>query len=352
MLGSVMALVNGPTIAEAIADPANELSKLEAEVESDEALVSEIFLRVLNRPPTEEEVAAGVQTLRGNEGEVQEAQQRLTARREALDGQFDQWLSEQHVVRWQPLGRVEAASTTGAVLIPQNDLSLLAQGPNGKTAYTIVAYSDLPQITGLRLEALADESLPGKGPGRSDNGNFVVSEVRVTAAPLTAPGSVEEVKLTGPEADQEQGGFPIANAIDGKPETGWAIGNQFGRDHIATFQFASAVRHEGGTRLVVVVDQQHEDAKHALGKFRLSITGSDGPIGLDRLPGEILTVLKKPADKRTEEDLKKLTDYHRRQDQQYVELEKAAQLVSDPRLVGAQDLAWALINSPGFLFNH
>jgi hypothetical protein len=352
MLGSVMALVNGPTIAEAIADPANELAKLEAEVEDDESLVGEIFLRVLNREPTEEEVAAGVATLQGNQDEVNEAQERLTARREALDGQFEQWLAAQHVVRWQPLGRVEAASTSGAVLVPQDDLSLLAQGPNGKTAYTIVAYSDLPQITGLRLEALADANLPGKGPGRADSGNFVVSEVRVTAAPLNSPGSVAEVKLTSSEADQEQGGFPVANAIDGKADTGWAIGGQFGRDHVATFQFAEPLSHEGGTRLVIVLDQQFQDEKHALGKFRLSITGSEPPIRLDRLPAEILTVLKKRADERTDEELSKLTEYHRRQDPQYVELEEAARLVSDPRLVGAQDLAWALINSPGFLYNH
>lgn len=352
MLGSVMALVNGPTIAEAIADPSNELAKLESEIAGDEALVNEIFLRVLNREPTEEEVAAGVETLRGNEDEVELAQQRLTARREALDSRFDEWLAKQHVVRWQPLGRVEAASTSGAVLVLQDDFSLLAQGPNGKTAYTIVAYTDLPEITGLRLEALSDENLPGKGPGRADNGNFVVSEVRVSAAPLTSPGDVEEVKLTHPESDFDQGGFPIAGAIDGKPDTGWAIGNQFGRDHLATFQFAKPLRQEGGTRLVIVIDQQHEDGTHALGKFRLSITGSEPPIGLDRLPANILTVLKKPADARTEEEVQELTDYHRGQDPAYAELKRAAELVSEPRLVGAQDLAWALINSPGFLYNH
>jgi hypothetical protein len=352
MLGSVMALVNGPTIADAIADPANELAKLEALVESDETLVSEIFLRVLNRAPSDEEITAGVQTLKGNQDEVEEAQERLAARREQIDGQFDEWLSKQHVVRWQPLGRVEAASTSGAALVQQDDRSLLAQGPNGKTAYTIIAYSDLPDITGLRLEALAHEELPGKGPGRAESGNFVVSELRVTAAPLSSPGAVEEVKLSSPEADFNQGGFSVENAIDGNPDTGWAIGDQFGRDHVATFQFAKTLSHEGGTRLVIVIDQQFADEKHSLGRFRVSITGSDAPIGIDRQPAEILAILRKSSDTWTAEEKQKLVEHHRMQDSEYVELEQAARLVSDPRLVGAQDLAWALINSPGFLFNH
>jgi hypothetical protein len=352
MLGSVMALVNGPTIADAIADPASELARLEAEIESDETLVSEIFLRVLNRPPSDEEVAAGVETLKGNQDEVAAASERLAARQAELDKAFDGWLASQHVVRWQPLGRVEGASTNGAALVQQDDLSLIAQGPNGKGAYTIVAYTDLEQVTGLRLEALADESLPGKGPGRADNGNFLVSEIRVTAGPLTAPGKVEEIKLASPEASFSQEGLPIANAIDGKADTGWAIHGQTGHDQIATFGFERPLRHEGGTRLVIVIDQQYEDAKHSLGRFRLSITASDPPIGLDRQPAEILAILRKPADERTEAEKQQLVEHHRRGDATYVELEKASRLVSDPRLVGAQDLAWALINSPAFLFNH
>ena len=39
-------------------------------------------------------------------------------------------------------------------------------------------------------------------------------------------------------------------------------------------------------------------------------------------------------------------------DDKYRELKRAAELVSNPRLAAVQDLTWALINSPEFLFNH
>ena len=48
----------------------------------------------------------------------------------------------------------------------------------------------------------------------------------------------------------------------------------------------------------------------------------------------------------------RLRDYYLSQDAQYRELKRAQLLVANPRLAAVQDLAWALINSPAFLFNH
>jgi hypothetical protein len=47
-----------------------------------------------------------------------------------------------------------------------------------------------------------------------------------------------------------------------------------------------------------------------------------------------------------------LFEYYLSADSQYRSLEAAHRMVADPRLVAVQDLAWALINSPAFLFNH
>src|SRR5262249_33610569 len=57
-LGPGMALVSGPTIGEAIADPGNELAKVVAREPDDAKLIDELFVRILNRSATTSEIAA------------------------------------------------------------------------------------------------------------------------------------------------------------------------------------------------------------------------------------------------------------------------------------------------------
>src|SRR5262249_24748389 len=62
-LGPVMALVSGPTIAEAIADPNNEIARLARQEQDDRKWVQELFLRVLNRPATQRETQATLKSM-------------------------------------------------------------------------------------------------------------------------------------------------------------------------------------------------------------------------------------------------------------------------------------------------
>ena len=45
VLGPIMKLVNGPTVANAIGDASNDIVKLEAEIKDDDLLIEEVFLR-------------------------------------------------------------------------------------------------------------------------------------------------------------------------------------------------------------------------------------------------------------------------------------------------------------------
>ncbi len=56
-LGPIMALVSGPTLADALADPSNELTRLVSAQGDDSRLIDELFVRIFNRPPTAAEVA-------------------------------------------------------------------------------------------------------------------------------------------------------------------------------------------------------------------------------------------------------------------------------------------------------
>ena len=88
---------------------------------------------------------------------------------------------------WVRLEPTKATANSGATLKPQRDGSVLAAGPRAQTdTYTVVAPTQLKGITAFRLDVLPDASLPAGGPGRADNGNFVLTDFRVTAAPRPA----------------------------------------------------------------------------------------------------------------------------------------------------------------------
>ena len=91
-------------------------------------------------------------------------------------------------VNWTALRTVEAVSQNGEKLTSLPDGSILAGGgihrvARGVDTYVVRGLADLPRITAIRLEALADSALPGGGPGRF-GGNFVLSQFRVSTLPI------------------------------------------------------------------------------------------------------------------------------------------------------------------------
>ena len=120
-------------------------------------------------------------------------------------------------VTWTLLEPAEFRSAGGATLRKLADGSLLASGDNpSPDTYSIKASTGLTPITFIRLEALPDDSLPRKGPGRAVNGNFTVTEFNVSAAPADQPDAARLVRLRRAEADFDQaghGGWPVAAAL-------------------------------------------------------------------------------------------------------------------------------------------
>jgi len=97
----------------------------------------------------------------------------------------------------------------------------------------------------------------------------------------------------------------------------------------------------GGTLLTFTLDQEF-GGKHAIGRLRHSVTASRKPVRAGALPEDVAKALRTPPEKRTAADLLAI---HRRY------------LAGDPEMAGkirlraVQDLAWALLDSPAFLFN-
>lgn len=366
MLGPVLNLINGPTIGNAVRDPNNRLAKMIAQEKDDGKVVETIFLSILNRMPTQTEREIGLKALQGSDAEfarqVAEHDRRAVALQDyekVIPAKQAEW--EKHaketIPTWTVLEPTSATAKNGAILTAQDDNSLLVSGANvTPELYTITFETDVKNITAIRLEVLPDASLPKMGPGRAASGNFILNEIRAKSADQKSPEKLQKVAFQKALADFSQNGFNVAAAIDNNPQTGWGISPQTGKAHVAIFELRRPINNPNGSILTIELDQQFTGKLHNLGKFRISVTTAKLPIQLNGgIPDAILKVLDIPPEERTPEQKGALALHYRSIDSELARLRQALSDLprpTDKRLLGAQDLAWALLNSPAFLFNH
>jgi hypothetical protein len=182
----------------------------------------------------------------------------------------------------------------------------------------------------------------------------VLNEFRLTSKPLDKPDApATPIKLTAIAQIFQQDGYPAANAVDGNPATGWATSPHIGQDNAALFKFQQPVSGPAGVAFTAVLDHRFGQ-NHAIGKFRLSVTTDPNPKLGSPLSHDQVVLLEMPEATRTQAQKDQLRAMYLAQDKEYQRLaaDAANPPPSDPRVLGAQDLAWALINSPAFLFNH
>ena len=453
-LGSIMSLVSGPTVDNAIISSDNAIAKLVASQADNEKMIDGLFLRVLNRHATPGEVGAAKQTIadvkaehkvaldqlakfekeiepreakRANareeaialaktqlgayeaeiaprEAEADCKQTERIAKAEAALKEFDdglatrlaKWEAAAESTQWTALEPGKLKATNGSKLEKRDGGVVFASGKLERTVYTVNADTGLSGITGVRLELLADDKLPKKGPGRNDDGNFVLTEFALKAI-ATGEGQgrkTTKVVFAEAKADFSQKTFEAKKAVDGKVDnSGWATHPKIGTDRTAIFIPKETFGAEGGSRLTFTLNQNYNSKKHAIGKFRLLVT-TDEKVEIGH-PSDIGAILALAGDKRSDEQRKRITDYFKSMDKDLAarnkelaeakkprpgdpklkgfkaSLAKAEQpLTIDPtlaelrrardlsekqqgtiRLTAAQDIAWALINSPAFLFN-
>ncbi len=205
-----------------------------------------------------------------------------------------------------------------------DDESLLATASNPPiSGYTIQAKTDQTNITAFQLEVLIDPNLPAYGPGRAKNGNFVLTEFTVEAAPLAHPDQATPIALQNATADFSQDQFPVSAAIDGitTNHTGWAIDAGPGRDHVnrrAVFETKEPVGFAGGTVLTFHLEQIY-GGEHTIGRLRLLATTGARPLRADPLPAPLREVLQLEPEQRTPEQRRSLFSLYRTFDPQFAE---------------------------------
>ena len=249
-------------------------------------------------------------------GAIEKASADLMAPSSELDAAQAEWErqipGQNDKVAWTEISPSSMKSAGGAKLELQDDKSILVSGPNPKSdSYSVVAPTGLSTITAIRLEALPEEHLKGNGPGRSDNGNIVLTGVRMKVTPAGEDAAAMTVKFRAASADFSQDDFPISNAIGSKRNSGWAIFPQVGVPHAAVFQVDQPIVADSGSVASITLDFRSNFAGHQLGHFRLSVTDAKNPLGKEGLPTNVISILKVPADRRTPAQLVDLRRYFR-----------------------------------------
>ena len=239
---------------------------------------------------------------------------------EQLPAALEKWINVDAnlIYEWRPLATTSLSGRYKSTFKKLEDGSVLVEGENIRSEiYTITSIVD--SLSGVRLEVLPDESLPKKGPGRAENGNFVLTNVQILARQAGTENEFVPVEISRAIADFSQTNWEVVKAINEIAEDGWAISPEIGKAHVAVFQLDQVLSYEGGVEFKLVLDQKYETGgTHNLGRFRLTYSDFNGVLSLEGTPGNVLEAIA--TEVRNEDQKKVLLDYFKSVDKPYKQL--------------------------------
>ncbi|MCB1121186.1 MAG: DUF1553 domain-containing protein, partial [Verrucomicrobiae bacterium] len=464
-LSSVMSLLSGPAIAEAVGDRNNAIARLVQNESDDAKLIEKIYLRVLNRNPQATEVAlvqnnwqqieqdhqsllkqlaemesdwvyrkSVLETRRYEEitraqdeidAYMPEYQEQLAAARKARKqriketeealASYEKGHLPDHIksavqsvtvdrfwTQWNTLHPAKAEAARQVEVKLNEDGSIIASGDFGNSVeYTLTIPLKNQTLTGLMLEALTDDALPGFGPGIRESGGFVISEIQGSFSKVEnpKPKQIQKLAFSDAEADYTAEGYDVKAIFNGKTERNdkaWSTAGQGHRPHWVRLKLEEALKvDEAGGYLELTVICRYSDGDWPIGKFRMLATDSSDPLNLG-LPTAVAGILGKAPVDRSWEEQAAIGEWIKYQDPEYLEkryesvvakrplppdekmealkaalakveqpvpddpvlvqlrkdVQYSSQQAANSRLTAAQDLAWALINNSAFIFNH
>lgn len=219
--------------------------------------------------------------------EIAKQEAMLTQWSPEAEAEYGEWKSKSFfTATWQPLA-AKGTAASGAQITTRADQAHLVTGtvPDRPETYTLRGDFKFDGIRALRVEALTDDSLPSKGPGRAPNGNFVVNKVTLKVDGKPVPFTVSAADYNQPE-------FDAGTVVAGDPEKGWAVNFGQGRPHEMILELASPISTDRAVPVEITIDQAMRHARHTLGAFRLSFaTAENATQGV--LPPPIKAILAK-----------------------------------------------------------
>lgn len=159
-------------------------------------------------------------------------------------------------------------------LLPDNSLLLTGPVPDTDT-YAFKAALTQKKLSGILIEALSHDSLPGNGPGRGNAGrpNFVLKHLEAT---IETAGSkaLQTLRFKSAIASFSQKTFPAVNLADTDPATGWAINPEFGRSHWVALELHQPLNLTEGSSLSLRLVQDFGGGR-VIGRLRVTAIEGD-----------------------------------------------------------------------------
>ena len=224
-----------------------------------------------------------------------------------LAAKYEVWKKEaRRLVRaWSIRRPLKLASEKSATLTVLEDKSVLVSGnhPNSDM-YSFEVEPGLPTVTGLRIEFLGHESLPGGGPGRGtvlEEGNFMLSEIMVQGVSASGPERSTPYLFRRATADSFHRHLHPGMTLDGDTQTGWSPDRERGMPQSIVYEFKEPVTVTGGERLKVTLVQNHIHT-HTIGRFRVFLSAGKSPLSSSGLPSRIESILSVSPDSATPDD--------------------------------------------------
>ncbi|MGB0579804.1 MAG: PSD1 and planctomycete cytochrome C domain-containing protein, partial [Limisphaerales bacterium] len=249
--------------------------------------------------------------------------------------------------QWTLLRPRNAKSRRGATFKIKPDHSIQVTGPNPESDQYVVHLHQQTKgfSTAIRLEALSDPTMKNGGPGRSANGNALLTFVTVTK--IREDGFREAIPLIRASADRASPPFLPEGAIDSGPRTGWAAPSNGGRSPCSiVLEFSKPHEFKTGDIVEAQLTFGSPYPQHTFGRIRFALTTRAAPTRLDPT-GLVDHLASLPVSQRSEQEAEivrrftrsRFSPTYRKLNAQILDLEKqlAGQRDAIPNLMIMQD---------------
>ena len=223
-------------------------------------------------PGSEEELAAA-------KSDLDRAKEEMFKPVPKLDRKFERWAddwSKKLDARWNVLSPTDMTAENKSEWILQGDRSVLTSGPNpNQETFTFTVKPRTEKVTAFRLEAMLDDTLKEERPGRSENGNFILTEF--AASLVDGEGTQTPLKFARAFAEEEQSGLEVTKAIDGiEDKGGWsARGHEVTGSRTAIFVLDKPAEIAENSTIKIKLMHNSQYEQRVIGRFRISSTGAD-----------------------------------------------------------------------------